>query len=275
MIDGGFLKFKNIAIPFLVAIPTCFMLRLVQMLYTIDSATGFFKDEYKTMGVVLGAGLFVITALLAVLCFSAYERPEKVPEANVFLGIAGIVFGLTVGYQIINESFVISIVQTWQIVALIISGLLAALYLIVYGLSIICGFNIAKSCAIVLPVYFLFRIVCIFSTITYLSLTFETVITLASHCVTILFMLFFAKMVNGINKNTNFKHLLAAGISGTVLCVADSLPRIVLELLGKLKYLHSNPSSAYTVLATGLFMTALLFSYFSKNNLKGEKTTVK
>ena len=264
------MRYKNIIAFFLVVLPVSIGLRFMQLVFTVDATTGFFKQEYKPIGYALIFIIFFACAITALLSFTAFRKPEKPPKVNPFLGFASLLLGFAIGYEIITETFVAA-VRVWQIVLLDVTGLLAAVFFIIYGLKMLIDFPLPGITTIIIPIYWVVRLICIFTTISSLSLISDTVITLAYQCSALIFMACFAKIFNKINDDKLFRKVLASGLITAILCLADSVPRLYLKLTNHEQYLHSSATSSLTMLATGIFAFTFILAFFSNKNLKERK----
>ncbi|MBQ3817244.1 MAG: hypothetical protein II802_03100, partial [Clostridia bacterium] len=165
------------------------------------------------------------------------------------------------------ETFVSSI-KIWQIISLDITGLLTMIFFIIYGLKMFIDFPLPGIFPIVVPLYWIVKLICIFTTVSSLSLITDTVMTLACQCFALLFTANFAKVFNKIDDDKLFRKVLSTGLSTSILCLCDSIPRIYLTLSHREQYLHSTATSTLSLLATGLFALIFTISFFSNNNLK-------
>ena len=82
------MSFKKIIIAFSIGLPICIAARILQIVFTIKSKTGFYLHGQETLGRVLLAVIFAVAALLYLFAFKAYKTPEKPPKNNLFLAFS-------------------------------------------------------------------------------------------------------------------------------------------------------------------------------------------
>ena len=61
------MKYKKIVLFFCVALPLSVLLRTLQLFFTVETETGFFKSEYKTVGFYLLVIIIAACASLAIM----------------------------------------------------------------------------------------------------------------------------------------------------------------------------------------------------------------
>ena len=263
------MEFKNILLFFFVTLPVCICARFLQLIYIEDPSTGFFIRGYEFLGYFLTSLIIISCAINVFLSFTACKRPSKVPSVSITTGISSIILGVSIGFEILTETFTHNI-RIWQIVTLDILGIFAAVFFLLYGLKMIIDYPLPKLFFIVPPLYWIMRLICIFTSISAISLIVDNFITIASHCLILVFMANFAKLNNNIDDNRLFRKLLATALCSVIFCAVDALPRIIFSLIGKQSYIHSGVSFAPTVLVSGIFILSFLLSYFSNKNFKSK-----
>lgn len=264
------MKYNNIIKVFCVILPISILLRVIQMVYTVEDVTGFFKRGYAGMGFALLVAILIAFAAVFITSYTARRCPKNPPKVNLITGLFSLALGVSMAYQLFTEEFV-SNVRSWQIVMLDITGALAAIYFIAFGFKMIVNYKLPKLFSLIPAVYWIFRLICIFTSISELALIVENIITLASNCLILLFMVSMAKLYNGIDNEKNFKKLLSFGLCCAMACFTDALPRIIALLSGHAEYMHGTLPAAFTVLMCGCFAASFTFSHFSSSNLRTKK----
>ena len=257
------MKFKYIFWFFLITLPVCVCSRFLQILFVEDPATAFFRPGFELYGNILSALIIIACVGIIILSLACYEKPMRKPKSNIFVALTSLLLGAGIGYEILTESFTVKI-QVWQITLLDVLGIFSCIFFFLYGIKMLIGFPMPKLFAIVPPFYFIMRLICIFTSISAISLIVDNVITLASHCLVLLFMANFAKLLNGIDSDMVFKKIAASGFTATILCFVDAIPRLYFLLNKQSGYIHSGVSSPISVLLCGLFILAFTLCYFKK-----------
>lgn len=257
------MRFKYILWFFLITLPICVFSRFFQILFVEDPTTAFFKPGFEIYGNILSALILIACIGVIVLSLACGERPEQKPKSNIFVSITSLLLGVGIGYEILNETFTENI-RVWQITLLDILGIFTCLFFFLYGIKMLFGFPMPKLFAIVPPLYFVMRLICIFTSISAISLIVDNAITLASHCAVVIFTANFARLINGFNPDNIFKKIAASGLTATILCFVDAIPRLYFILNKQSGYIHSGVSSPTSVLLCGLFILSFTLCYFKK-----------
>lgn len=260
------MKYKKIILFFCIALPVSVLMRMLELYFTVDTKTGFFKPEYKSMGYYLLIMIIAFCAVTALLCFTSHRNPEHPPKKNPVLGAASFLMAAGIGLELFAESFAGTVLK-WQTSLLMVAGLASVLYFIVYGAGMFAKIKIPPVCAAVPAIYFIARIICTFTSISSLALITDNVLMLSAYCVALLFFLCFGKLYNGIDTEYNFRKLLAAGLSCIILCFTQSVPHIIINITTDNGYLHTSNASNIALLITGIFVAVFTFSHFSFNNV--------
>lgn len=257
------MKFKYILWFFLISLPVCVGSRFLQILFVENPTTAFFRPGFELYGNILSALIIMACLGLIILGLACSEKPERKPKSNLFVALTSILLSVGIGYEILTETFTVNI-QVWQITLLDVLGIFSCLFFFLYGIKMLIGFPMPKLFAIVPPLYFIMRLICIFTSISAISLIVDNVITLASHCAILVFSANFAKLINGIDNDTVFKKIAASGSTATILCFVDAIPRLYFILNQQSGYIHSGVSSPISVLLCGLFILSFTLCYFKK-----------
>lgn len=261
-----FMKYKKIAFLFLIALAAGVMIRTLQVFYTIDGATGFFKQSYADMGFKMSVVVLGLTLIMTIIGATVHRCPARMPKVNPVLGVASIALGAGVAYELATVA-VSARIPLWQIILLDITGIATVLFFIAYGAKFIHNYALPRKLYIIPVSYWMIKLVFTFTTISSLALIIDNMLMILSYCAVLIFMLEFAKLANDKDLKTNHKKLMASGICAVLLCAFISLPRLFAIVLGRSDVLHENLSSVLTTLTVGVFIAAFIFSHFRDENL--------
>lgn len=254
------MKLNKIFLLFAVTLPISVLLRFLQIAFTVEFQTGFFKPEQTVFGVVLLCLIGAACVELAVFSHFSFRTPEikkrNIPEAAVSVLCAAVL-----GYELVQESFA-GTVLAWQLAALSVTGFATVLLLLIHGISLITDFPLPKLCYIIPILYFLVRLICAFTSISSLALISDHLILMAAYCTGLLFFLHFGKLQNDIDPDHTFRRLLGSGLCFVLLSAVQSLPYFVFNYLLKKSYTHTTFTANLSLLAFGLFAAVMLFSAF-------------
>ena len=226
------MKYKKIILFFCIILPLSVLLRTLQLFFTVETDTGFFKSEYKTAGIYLLIIIIAACACLAIICFTGHRNPEHPPKINPFISIGSFIAALSVSSGLFDNSSA-GVLMQWQSVLLTLSGVLAAAYFLLYGMSGFIKFKLSPLLSVIPSVYFIMKIICSFTAISSLALISDNLLVLAAYCVILIFFLSFGKLYNGIDTERNFRRLMASGLVAVVLCFTQGLPHIFINLAGR------------------------------------------
>ena len=256
-----------------IALAVSLVMRLLQIVFTVDTATGFFKTEYTAAGYYLMVMIAVICAAAAFICFTSHRSPARPPHTNSFMSAASFLMVPAIFIELYAESFS-GTVMVWQNTLLVLTGIAAAVYFIVFGFTAFADIKMPQLLAVLPAVYFIMRIICSFTSISSLALITDNIFLIAAYCVALVFFLCFGKLYNGIVTDNSFRKLLASGTVAAILCFTQSVPHIIVNIATSNGYQHTSNAANYALFITGVFITVFIFSYFSASNCteKSEST---
>jgi len=200
------MKFKKIMLLFLFALPACITMRTLQLNFTVEEITGFFTYESGNYGKILLICIFAICLGTAIFSFFNTTKPQKPPKTNILLSISACLLGAAIFY----ETFFLDLPDTtaiWQILLLRLTGVLAGIYFIIYGLAPIWRFELPEVVSVFPTLYLIARMICDFTTISKLALISDNVILIVTYCVLLLFLLNYAKLYNKSDEKRNSEEL--------------------------------------------------------------------
>lgn len=259
------MKYKKILEFFLVALPLSVLLRTVQLIFTIEPQTGFFKPESGNYGFYMLMVIIAFSLLAAIFGFTAHRSPGQTPKPNIFMSIGSLGLALGIFYEA-NIEELPQTVMLWQRSLLFVTAVLAGVYFIVFALKRFVTFSVPPICAALPVVYMIFRVICYFSAISPLALISDNVILMAAYLASLWFMLQFAKLYNDVGSEKDFRKLLASGLISSILCFTQSIPHFIMNFINGFEYQHTSIESNITVLFMGIFILSFTLSHFSRKN---------
>lgn len=262
------MDYKKIMIAFWAAFPLSIALRFAQLWFTVETDTGFFKHNFEAIGNYILFIIFLIALTVAVLGFFTRQKPEYPPKSNLFTGIAALVYAISVLYETFTDNITSSAVLPWQVTLLRVTGILSAVFFVVYSLQPFIRFRLPDICTIAPMLYLVLRIICDFTAISSLAMISDNLILMGAYCTSLWFMLQFAKFYNLADQNKNHKKLLASGLAAVILCFTQSLPHILINIFSGNSYLHTTVAANFSLLVLGIFILMFLLSQFSEKVFK-------
>lgn len=229
------------------------ILRIFQIKYMIEPSTGFFTENLVTFGSVVSVIIFVFAALAVIFAAFYKKVPVATPKLPKGFGIVSAVLAFCILYEsvISPPEFV---TEKWQLILMALFGAVAAAAFICTSLT---SFDVLPQLPLLnaAPViYWLIRIIVVFSAYTPVPTIADNVFELASLCAALVYFLYYAKFTNSIDSGKTNKAMLAVSVLAVVFCAVYSLPQLILIAFGNDIGVHSKPSSAVTDLAVMLFV---------------------
>ncbi len=258
------MKLNKIMAFFYVGLPICVILRMIQIAFTIDFKSGFYKEGYNNYGnaIMFVFGLFCVALIF--FGFKAFESPEKPPKVNTSLTLAGLFMACALLYEVGYEVLP-SLMLPWQIMVVKLAGIVTAAYFVVFVLKVKLHIKLPEIIHIVPLVYLIVRTIFTFINISSLAIISDNILIMASYCFAMLFFINYAKLYNGIDNERNFRKILATGLCAVVTSLTQSVAYFVINFVSETQYTHTDTVTNLTLLGIGLFALAFLVSHFSVN----------
>lgn len=245
--------------------------RLAQMQYLTEPSSGFFTAD-GTIAAFLIVG-FMVLALGALVALSLMTRraPSVAPTSSVLLTVSSLVLAVAVLYDV---TFVSYITNAFVFVALTkLCGILSAASLMLYALrdKIPVLGGISALVFISLPLFFMFKLISIFTVYATVSVIASNVITLAFLCSALLFFLYFVKIENSVMVGRSAYAIFPVGMVASIVAMCCVVPQAVLFVLGKNTLVHEDPHGMVLAAAFAFFCCVYIFSLYSRKNLVHHK----
>ncbi len=259
------MKYKQIILFFLIALPVSLALRFIQLFYIVEANTGFYKQGFEVWGGCITAIIIAVVAISALFTRFSHRSPEKPPQVRLSLGISSGILAFVTAIELIFGGHTFGTIQ-WQKSLLYLFGIAFVIWLTVYAIKDFINIKLPSIAAIIPCFYFIVKIICSFAGVSSLALISDNVILTFAYCAILLFMLNLAKAYNGIDTERGFRKLLASGLASVLLCTVQSVPNIVFHLANEEGYLHTAMVTNFAIFFTGVFISAFIFSHFSYKN---------
>ena len=241
--------------------------RFFQVAFTLEYPTGFFKKGFEFVGYVSFAVIALCCVVVAFFAFKAYKGPKGAPKQNILLRSFSLVFAITLALEIFKEK-PLETVLPWQQSALKILGVATVCFFVAFALLNTNIFNKIKLFSVVPLMYFLVRLICCFIAISYLAITSDNVLQIASYSMVVLFLLNFAKLYNGIESDVIFRKVLATGLISSLLLLVNAVPNIILNFAKNAFNSSVQLVSSFSFVFLAIFILVFVFSYFAPKNFE-------
>ena len=258
------MKLNKIMTFFCVGLPICAVLRIFQIVFTVEFKTGFYKAEFALYGKLILAVIFGFCLLLWWFASRYYKSVEKPPKGNIMLSLSALAVAATVLIQSFSENMLIYRFS-WQPLIMKLGGILAALYFAAFALNNYFSFKFPPVLHIIPCVFMILRTVFVFINISSLAHISDNILLVLAYCVLMLFFLNFAKLYNEMDTEKNFKKLLSSGLVSAILCFTVSVPNFVINIASGNAYLHLSNITSLSLLILGVFVSLFTVTHFYFN----------
>ncbi len=259
------MKFNKIVLFFIIALPVSVALSFFQLYYTVEAKTGFLKTGYEALGIGALAVIVAFALATAIFSFFSHRSPEAPPKTNLIMSISSLTVAATVFY----DAFIaepLTIVPALQSFLLRIGALAAAVFFLLFALAGFFGKKLPEKATIIPLIYFILKTIHSFLAISAIALIPDNIMMILVYCSVILFFLEFARVYNNATDERSFRKLMASGFASVILCFAQSVPHIFLDVSLTEAASRTSIFSSINILFIGFFITAFIFSHFSKRN---------
>lgn len=246
-----------------IALPICVLLRAIQMCFTIDITTGFIKQQYSAISVMITVIICAAAAAVGLLATTLDGVKQNSVKPCPSVAIASALAGGMFIYQTVSG---ISIVNggAWYDVLLVVLALASAFVFVAYGLKNINDYNLPSIVLVIPVVCYIVRLISVFVSTAKLALVTENIFLVFTNSVVLWFMFEFASFENEIgDADKKPKRLFASGLSATILCAVASLPKLILALLGVVRVSSGDISEALLNMSVGIFILIYIVCNFA------------
>lgn len=232
--------------------------RMYQHLNIIEEDTGFFKVVDWSVYLIYALAVFAIVVPYVLVYLAKNVPASKSPfRKNKFLAIASFIFAIGVILDVVTSistfllnaksysSVGISILGTAEqsqipLIAESIFGILAAIYILIFGISFIDGrttYSQYKFLALAPLFWSMSRIIIRFvRKIAYVNVS-DLMLELFALTFIMIFLLAFARISSGLANSKAMRTLFASGFVAIFFCVVTNLPRLLMVVTGNAKAL--------------------------------------
>lgn len=255
------MKFKKSTLVISGSVILAFVLRTLQIFFTIDQSTGFYKIEQNGLGTFLMALIVVLCMVSAVVArFYDFQTKDSEKESKLTAVVSGIL-AISLFYEAFNEQFGFGD-ATWQAIAMKTVGFLTAVYFAAMLFSAFYSFKIPDLCHTLPAIYMIIRIICSFIGIGSLSLITENIFLIASYCVSLLFFISYA--ANKCKVYMSGTSIYMRSVLAFTLCLVTAIPNLIANATSLGGYSHIPLTSQVVLTAITLFIAAFNYKRFLK-----------
>lgn len=259
------MKHNRILFFFSVSAVLSLVLRIVQIYFSIDKGTGFFKKEYTPEAQYILVVIFLFALALFIFSLKSHRAPASPPQGSFLLALASVVAAGGILYELFTHSIKI-IAPTWQILALSVSATLCAAWLVLFAAHQIFGATVPAALAVFPTVYMIFKMIFEFMTVSSLALVSDNMFSLFAMATVMLFMLNLTKLFTASAKDKGFRLLLGWGFVASLICLTQSTSHFLIRIFTGENFAHVAYPSLINMFTLGAFILTFILTHFSQKN---------
>ena len=255
------MNIKQSYLYFIVATAISIVVRTLMLFFTIDTKSGFVKNEYAIVaGVILG---IVVISVVLVFIFTTLTKKtavQSIPDSNIFK-IVSPLLAAVIMYDTLFTTYGYN-VTVWQRSCEMVLAVAAAVSLISFTVTEFFHIEFPKILT-VLPVFFWFvRLVIIFTSFSSISNIIDNMFELASLCMTLIASLQFSKLACIEQAPKKQTITFAIALSTSSVCFVTSVPIAIVTLSQNATVLHNSYYPILTTLVTGIYFLTFALSCY-------------
>lgn len=264
------MKYRNILIVFIISLVLSIGLRTYEIVALTDSATGFVEHEHSSLATTLTGIIAALAAVVTVCACTVKRNPMKLPKTSIILSVSSFLLSFGILLDIANVYFS-SNVPYWQAALVNVSGIVSVVFFVCYGVTAFISFHLPRALFIAPVIYWLFKLVCVFTSISSISLLIDYAFMMIAICATLLFMFEFSKLANKINLKSSYKRILITGFLAAFFSFLTVLPSLLARAFGIVTVFREGSADAVVYLLSAVFITVFVMNMFKSGNLTGAK----
>lgn len=258
------MKHRHALMLFGITLPICVLLRTIQMIFTIDSKTGFIKQQYSAVGITITVVICAAVASIGLLTATIDGKKQNQKQVRPVIAIAS---ALTSGMFVYQT--VAGLTQqrggAWYDMLLVLLAFASAVVFLAYGFKNIYDYKMPPIMLIVPVLYYIVKLISVFVSTSALSLVTENVFLIFTCSVLLWFMFEFACFENEIgDSNKRPKRLFASGLAAVLLCAVTSLPKFIFAAVSDARLSGGDIAAALLNVSIGIFVFVYIVCNFGE-----------
>lgn len=248
------MKYRQISNLLWVSIFICTLLRVIQIVFTLDAATGFMKQQYSKISILISFIVIATTLAITILSNVVEDMDPQKKTIQPMLAIASLLTGGMFLYEMVASTSALKIgfISGSVMVAL---ALASAIVFMAYGLKNIYEYNFPNIALVVPVIYYVAKLINLFVSTSMLSLVTKNVFMLFANAALLLFMFEFSSFENEFKGEAQKpKKLFIIAIGTTMICMVTGLPTIFAAILQKIEYSKGDVASSLLVITQAIFI---------------------
>ncbi len=267
------MKHRHILNLLWIALPICIILRLIQLVFTIDSSTGFIRQQYSEISALISFVVFATITALCVLAYFAEGISKTKDELHPLVAVTCVFTGGMYVYETVTST---ASLGSWHGILLVFLSLLSAFVFIAFGLKNVYSYNFPSIMLIIPAVYYVVKLIKLFVSTSALALVIENIFLLFTNSALLWFLFEFASFENSFgNLQKSPKKIFVCSIATAMLCAVTAFPKLFLLVSGYLPVSRGDISACLLMLSQALFIFVYTISNFCQKEKKNTKPVSK
>ncbi len=240
-------------------------LRTAMLFFTIDPQNGFINESYSILAYAILGIIFIAAVMLFGFAYFFGKKDFEKTNSGLFYKVSSVAMAFVILFDSFSSSSVFAMFS-WQKYLEIIAAVVAAVYLAGTAISDILGFKISNILSVAPVIFWLVRLIIIFTSFSTLANISDNIFELAALCLLLLSSLNIAKLVclDSTPKSRAFSFALF--LTTSLICFVNSLPRAILILGKNSEFLHKNDLPVMTTLVAGFYILMFAVNNFKDKN---------
>ncbi len=258
---------KTVYVLTLVATLGIVIMRIVQNLIMVEAQTGFFVQDYSSIGTAMLIFMAVVIITVSIFARFCKDKPTRAPEPNLLIGVAYAVLAVAVFYELFFTEISKNI-PFWQVAVHLVLGVASTVTFLVFAVAGIRNVSRPGMLGIIPVIFWGMKLIIIFSNYSSLSTIAENVFELAALCGILVYVLSLAKLQNGVQPERTNSEFLSISVMSFMLCAVYSIPQMFLYLTGNRRLAHTTNVTFITSGAVMIFIVVYIIFAYRKENIK-------
>lgn len=265
------MRYRHTMTLFGVCLPICLVLRVLQLIFTVDSTTGFIKQQYASISVIIMLVIFAAAFAVALIGAASDGVKLQKKEINPAVAFTSFLAGGMFIYDTI-ASVSANVVAAWYDTVLLILGLVSGVVFVAFGIKNIYSYKFPCSLLVAPVFYYVVKLISVFVSTSALSLVTENIFLIFASGTLLIFIFEFSKIENQIDEAPRVKKLFSAAIVASIFCSVYALPKII--VYGTLMS-RRDMADALLSLTMSVFVLSYVISNFADESINKKNHTAK
>ena len=258
------MKHKTVFVGFGFSLVALIVMRVCQLLFTIESATGFYKPSYSGFGILAATLIIVFSLVVTYFTFTDID-PKVINKEGKLVAVFS---ALTAGALLAKSVVLVVKDQSAFSVAVAASAVMATVAYVGYAQGIFTNKPLKASMQILAIPFWTLELVYIFIENNDISAVPERAYDIITACLCVLFALQHLKFKAEMLTPFKIKIMAVVGFITAIFCFISTVPRYLVVLIGGAEQLHASAVSDALFPFYGLMIITFIYSTFKKTKQK-------